>query len=475
KNAKTTPKKRLALSLATSAILASLSIDTAAAACRISGDTTICDGAMTGTINTITGTQNLQLGSENSILNLPSGGTIGANGGNILTTANSIIAGGTVTIGATNSKWSGVKIGNGSRFDNLTLTGSIQGTNLTPRDNANSVHIGGGTLVKGTFDIKNLTTGGYGIAIGDRGVLNSGFVTDFSGITTTQWINLLSASITIDKDASAWNNNDSTKGQHINAPTTQDKLTLGIADGSIVINVGDNAESGKTYSYDAVVTGKPKDINTHNDTGDKACKIGANGYTNGCIGINHLVAGNGIRLINSADNKGFYIEADVASSYGANMFRALSLGSLRRTIMTQNVLDTMTTKTFHSDRYYNQEVELRLLQYDMSRLTNRSSKFAKNTRKNQKKLDKTREKIAKLTLEQSKGQNLDKGYNNFEVIDQLDAIFIPYTGRRDFRFFALPYATHSYVDFGLSDSQEYAGGALFGVQRNLRKNGIFGG
>ncbi|MGX3046219.1 hypothetical protein, partial [Helicobacter sp. T3_23-1056] len=101
---------------------------------------------------------------------------------------------------------------------------------------------------------------------------------------------------------------------------------------------------------------------------------------------------------------------------------------------------------------------LRLLQYDMSRLTNRSSKFSKTTRKNTKKVDKVREKLAKLTLEQSKGQNLDKGYNNFELIDQLDAIFIPYTGRRDWRFFALPYATYSYVDFGSSQAMEYAGG-----------------
>ena len=111
----------------------------------------------------------------------------------------------------------------------------------------------------------------------------------------------------------------------------------------------------------------------------------------------------------------------------------------------------------------------------MSRLTNRSRNFSKTTRKNNKKVDKVREKLAKLTLEQSKGQNLDKGYNNFELIDQLDAIFIPYTGRRDWRFFALPYATHSYVDFGSSQAMEYAGGAIFGTQRNLRANGIFGG
>ena len=78
-------------------------------------------------------------------------------------------------------------------------------------------------------------------------------------------------------------------------------------------------------------------------------------------------------------------------------------------------------------------------------------------------------------MEQSKGQNLDKGYNNYELIDQLDAIFIPYTGRRDYRFFALPYASYTYGYLAQNQAQEYAGGALFGLQRNLYNKGVLGG
>ncbi|RDU51230.1 hypothetical protein, partial [Helicobacter sp. MIT 01-3238] len=186
--------------------------------------------------------------------------------------------------------------------------------------------------------------------------------------------------------------------------------------GNIVINAGDNIQPNQVYLFENVV------------------KNAANSSDLNKLDIRYFRPGTGLTLNEGTDangKKGFVVSADIATSYGANLMRALVLSSLRRTVNTQNILDTMTTKTFHSDRYYNQEVELRLLQYDMSRLTNRSSKFSKQTRKNQEKLDKVREKMAKLTLEQSKGQNLDKGYNNFEVIDQLDAIFIPYTGRRD--------------------------------------------
>ncbi|MGX3045355.1 hypothetical protein [Helicobacter sp. T3_23-1056] len=472
-------KKRLALSLATSAFVAGLAtIDSAVASCVESGGNVICSGNMNATdvssyITSHAG-RNVLLGTQDSPLNVSGDLTLNRQGA-ILRTQNSLNVG-----KLTLQNFNGVHIGNSSRIDTLEVSGTIDGVNMTPGDNWYSLKIGGGTLISGSIT-GNGTIGG--LAIGDRGVINSGFYTDFTNfadvgtangktgpkIAAGKYIGILSGSITVDDSGGDWNGG-STVGQHI---IGNDNLTISVADGSIVINAGDSIDPDKIYKYSSVVT-KAKGLN---DTS----KCFKNEYTQGCVGLRHLVAGTGIKLKQgrkadgSPDYNGFMIEADLATSYGANMFRALTLGSLRRTIMTQNVLDTMTTKTFHSDRYYNQEVELRLLQYDMSRMTNRSSKFAKNTRKNQKQIDKTREKIAKLTLEQSKGQNLDKGYNNFEVIDQLDAIFIPYTGRRDWRFFALPYATHSYVDFGLSDSQEYAGGALAGLQRNLRANGIFGG
>ncbi len=360
---------------------------------------------------------------------------------------------GSLTVGGTASH---LIIGGSSTIESLTISGTISGI----------AQIGGGSLVE-RLSITGNVSGN--LSVGERGVLNSGFLTDFSGAigkftaAGKNFIGVLSANLTIDGDANTWNNG-STAGQHILGGNNQIGLPLydsdGNINGNIVINAGDNIEPNQVYLFKNVVKDAANQTNLNKD-----------------LDIRYFRPGTGLTLNEGTDangEKGFVVSADIATSYGANLMRALVLSSLRRTVNTQNILDTMTTKTFHSDRYYNQEVELRLLQYDMSRLTNRSSKFSKQTRKNQEKLDKVREKMAKLTLEQSKGQNLDKGYNNFEVIDQLDAIFIPYTGRRDWRFFAVPYATHSYVDLGTSQAQEYAGGALLGIQRNLRSSGIIG-
>ena len=255
-----------------------------------------------------------------------------------------------------------------------------------------------------------------------------------------------------------------TTGTDLNAGQSQIKVgnttNVNVGNNGITLSrkIGDTVSANRVYFLNDLVSG------------------GSNAASRNLTRSNVTTAsGFDMQEVEQNGRQGYIIVASASTTYAANMYRALAMSNMRRNTMTQNILDTMTTKTFHSDRFYNQEVELRLLQYDMSRLTNRSSKFSKQTRKNQKKVDKVRERIAKLTLEQSKGQNLDKGYNNFEVIDQLDAIFIPYTGRRDWRFFALPYATHTYGFLGANESMEYAGGALFGVQRNLRAAGIFGG
>ncbi|MGX2971975.1 hypothetical protein, partial [Helicobacter sp. T3_23-1059] len=483
KNAKTTPKKRLALSLATSAVIASLSIETAAAWCQWKGNrvtdynTLQCIGTDNGGSlssntwrtnwgNTFNSIYTVELGNENTALRINGGTslTLESNLRNVRLgrlTAGNITLGGTIsgktlaTIGTANvtsltlqDKWDSVSLGNGSTIGSLTLPTTT--TTLT---------INGGAL------IGNKLSGTVGtLSIGDRNTPNSGLVTDFSGVTINNNLLIYSASIVLDGSADTWKSS-TTQGAHIyvkdgdGAKTKYNDTTkkgIGVANNAIYVSAGDNIVVNEVYKYEDIIRNNGTSVN---------------------IGLSSLQvrAAPGQAIKESADKSGFSIVADVASSYGASVYRALVLSSLRRNTMAQNILDTMTTKTFHSDRYYNQEVELRLLQYDLSRLTNRSSKFSKQTRKNTKKVDKVREKMARLTLEQSKGQILDKGYNNYELIDQLDAIFIPYTGRRDWRFFALPYATYSYVDFGNSTAMEYAGGALFGVQRNLRANGIFGG
>ncbi|MGX2971931.1 hypothetical protein [Helicobacter sp. T3_23-1059] len=257
-------------------------------------------------------------------------------------------------------------------------------------------------------------------------------------------------------------NIDSTKEQHlILAKSDSASMTHNVRPRSIIINIGDNAKKGVEYKYEnLILTG----------SSTNASKLGGNYPYN--INSTHIIGGQGVKLVKNA--QGFSLEADISTSQGASLYRALTLSYMRRDVMTQNILDTMTTKTFHSDDYYAKEEELKALQQDMTRLTARSSRFSKLTRaKNQDTIDKVRQKVAQVTLEQSKGQNL-KPYNNLELIDQLDAIFIPYQSRRDYRFFALPYSALSLVDMGTSNATELAGGALFGIQKNLSRRGIYG-
>ena len=385
--------------------------------------------------------------------------------------------------------YSSLVLSGGSSIGGLILKGSFsggvsvsggasvggEGIALSNASNISSLTIGGaGSFVSkirssGTVNYndqtKNATLTGFG-KIGTLTVGTSGVFSPYLGSTYLRAditnLNIHSISLTINASSTAWNNvprTDALKGQHITISNSTGAIgdRIKIGDGSIYLSIGPNAQAGSWYNYQYLVL--TNDGNTYNP--------------NYKIGYKSITAAPGVSI--KEGETGFILEADVATSYGAGVYRSLALSYMRRNAMTQNILDTMTTKTFHSDRYYNQEVELRLIQYDMSRLTNRSSKFAKQTRKNQVKIDKMRDKLAKLTLEQSKGQNLDKSYNNFEVIDQLDVMFIPYTGRRDWRVFALPYAVHSFVDMGAKSSAiEYAGGALVGLQRNLKANGIVG-
>ena len=383
----------------------------------------------------------------------------------------------------------------GSTLGKLIL-GNFSSVSITGGASIGSGISGGGIAIGSNQTIQSLTIGGAGSFVsqittssgGTRGAINTltiGTQGIFSPHLSSYYLNanithlnIYSASLSIDASASQWNSKANTsklKAQHIiTANTTNNSPNaINIGKGAIYLTIGPDAETNKPYFYDFIVlTGDGDYYNTNAKIDSTNISASPGVSLKEMTGIADVASGG---TTTQQIKKGFALQADASTSYGASVYRSLALSYMRRQAMTQNILDTMTTKTFHSDRYYNQEVELRLLQYDMSRLINRNSKFAKQTRKNQSKVDNMREKIAKLTLEQSKGQNLDKGYNNFEVIDQLDVMFIPYTGRRDWRVFALPYAVHSFVDMGAKSSAiEYAGGALAGLQKNLKANGIIG-
>ncbi|RDU53590.1 hypothetical protein [Helicobacter sp. MIT 01-3238] len=347
--------------------------------------------------------------------------------------------------------------------------GTIRTINVTDGSSVGNVNVNGGTIttlgIAGVDGIKPSSVGSIS-GNGTIGTLylgsadNTTPLLDYRIGATVNTLLIYGASVTINSGDS-WNklteNNANNDGQRISiSGGCNEAKCMGASSNAITINLGDNISRDTIYELKNLVVSGTTGIGTS-------------------LRQRNVTAGRGAEIVWTNQASAFRLRANGSQAYITDVYRALALSYMRRNAMTQNILDTMTTKTFHSDNYYNQEVELRLLQYDMARLTNKSVRFSKTRRKTEGKIDKVREKMARLTLQQSKGQDLEKGYNNFELIDQLDAIFIPYTGRRDWRFFALPYGANSYVDMGVSNALEWAGGAIFGIQRNLRSAGIFGG
>ncbi|MGX2971592.1 hypothetical protein [Helicobacter sp. T3_23-1059] len=524
----TNPKKRLALSIATSAILASLSIDSLAAACSGAEDWSRgnansngigyyykvdCTGYTTADAvsssarsmlngggyyrhsrlnlngNVGDGTVTLQFSSNGWSdkvgfpasyttrelrFNSTDAGRTTFNVSNSTTAATNvdIYSFGSTNVGGltlSGGTIRNVNLSGGGRFGNITVNSGVTASNMSLQ---NGITVG---YLSNSGTISNLTINGENANVGaisgggTISTLTLGSANNHNALSNTNITNTVNtlliygASVTI-ASGSGWNTpNNNNKEQHITiAAGCSNASCMGVAQGSITIYMSEGVDRNTDYELKNLVVSGTTAIGTS-------------------LRKQHIAldaedrSGRGTKLIFNSDNTSFRLEPDGGDAYIADVYRAIIMGNLRRNATTQNILDTMTTKTFHSDRYYNQEVDLRLLQYEMSRLTNRSSKFNKQKRKNERKIDKVREKIAKLTLDQSKGQDLDKGYNNFELIDQLDAIFIPYNGRKDWRFFALPYASHTYGFVGVNETQEFAGGAILGIQRNLRKNGIFGG
>ena len=84
------------------------------------------------------------------------------------------------------------------------------------------------------------------------------------------------------------------------------------------------------------------------------------------------------------------------------ILKNITLSFMRRATMTQNILDFMTTKSFRANYKAEQDTEYKILKDDMSRLTNRGSKYSKQQKRDQKQLDKMSDKIAKTHFDIAK-------------------------------------------------------------------------
>ncbi|MGX3044757.1 hypothetical protein [Helicobacter sp. T3_23-1056] len=414
-------------------------------------NSSIRDLTNSGAINTL----NLNSSSISSLTNTKTIGTLTLNSGSSISTLTNNNSGNISSLSINSGASIGTLRVTGGSISTLALDGGSL-NNLDLKANIGSMSVSSSSTFRGFSSDSNGTidTLTLGSRANNTGLAPALGTTDFSKLTLNK---LVLDGLELSLPATL----DNGKSGEVILLKQGASTTIEAKRAAITVSTG-AATAGKLYKY--------TDFIRTND--------GSNGsstaYTSGGkLTVSNFKAGSGFRL--NANYEGFYLEVDASNTYSAGVYRALALANMRRNTMVQNILDTMTTKTFRSDKFYNQEVELRLLQYEMSRITNRSSKFNKLKRKNEKKLDKVREKMARLTLEQSKGQDIDKGYNNFELLDQLDVAFIPYSGKRDWRLFALPYASHTYGYLASNQVVEYAVGGIFGVQRNLRKNGIFGG
>ena len=367
------------------------------------------------------------------------------------------------------------------KINNLNLNGSSSIDYLANTGGFGTINLNGSTRV-GTLStnsaIDNLTVGpdakinNFNVT----GKITNMHIRSFDAISTpviNASVGTLitgGGSVTINKDANNWNDGPWNDTERLGIKSLDRYMQYGGS--KVVVNIGNNLkESADNSVYDLknMLKAGGKTTVTSGATSTPFTFDSTDGYR-----FSQLVAAPGVKLYEMNNGAGFALGLNASTSYGSNLYKQLVLGVLRRQQVTNNILDNMTTKTFHSDRYYNNDVSLRLAQYEMARIQNRSSKYNKRIRQNQSQLDNVRKRIARITKESSKGQHLDKGYNNHELMDQLDEVMIPYTGRRDWRVFAVPYTTVGYTDFGANNTLEVAGGAIVGLQRNLRNYNILG-
>ena len=390
-----------------------------------------------GKIDTLT----MNNGAYINTFNINSGGTLDKlekNGGTI----GSISVSGYVgTIANDGGDITTISLSRGGRINKLTLgkngsIGNIGNINIDVDSSLTNLKVDVGTL-------GNLN-------------LNGGSLGQISGAGTINSLNLNNFSIRLASTAEDWNKDkgtDYTKKEHLYV--SENGPTITNITGKVTVSLAQGGKRDEVYAYNSIVTNGKGD-NKFNDT--------------------NVVAAPGLHILHKPAQKGFSLSPDVSTSYGASILRSITLQYMRRYIMTQNILDSMTTKSFRASYKLEQEAEYKILKDDMTRLTSRSSKYAKQKKRDQKQLDKVRDKLAKNTLRQSKGINLQKGYNNYELIDQLDKMFISYESERNKRAFILPYGAHSTtLGDSTSSTTEWAGGAIVGIQKNLQGKGVLGG
>ena len=289
--------------------------------------------------------------------------------------------------------------------------------------------------------IQTLNLGYYKFS-GDYASLLGNYYIQGSGTIST--LNVYQSTLTLDSNGNAWsahtiNGGTTTTSQWHNGNRSDEHIAFAgtissvgtVGEGAIRINIGEGVTSDKeTYQYKNIILDKS----------------GAKG--SGKVTFESLRAGLGTAL-HRAGNDGFRVSADVSTSYGSSMWRTLSLSYARRSIMLQNIMDSLLKKNFRSSSYDKSSVKARGEMFETNKFTGQV-RYAPSMRK----LGSTSRYRKKQTKVEEK--------------------FLPYDSKKTHIAFFVPYAVNSLADMGITNATEWAGGILMGVQKDLKQKGIVG-
>lgn len=149
-------------------------------------------------------------------------------------------------------------------------------------------------------------------------------------------LNLKAWDLTIDGSATQWDNSND-KNAHIYVADGSTITAASVAPQAITISVGDNIKSNEVYSFGNVF----KSVNS---------TTGANGTAiaslSNAVSASSIKTTQGLKL--NATTNGFGLSGDAANSYGAQVLQNLALNSVRKTLITQGLLDSLVNHNYFS-------------------------------------------------------------------------------------------------------------------------------
>ena len=153
---------------------------------------------------------------------------------------------------------------------------------------------------------------------------------------TVENLSLNAWNLTIDGTSAQWNDSND-KNAHIYVAEGSTVTNASVANEAITVNVGDNVKSNEVYSFGNVF----KSVNS--TTGASGTAITS---LQNAVNASHIKTTQGLKL--NATTNGFGLSGDAANSYGAQVLQNLALNSVRKTLITQGLLDSLVNHNYFS-------------------------------------------------------------------------------------------------------------------------------